>query len=268
MLPFAPMYILPNELSTYGLPTIDVQLDILNLVQMASTIIDEACGRFDGDGAGSLVYTTYLQRILVPTKNRNLIQLPLKPLVGLDAGTVTALQAAASGASGNYAFTGVQASTYQMANGSGLSAIVGASGRYGYVRQDFSVGYPDLFAMINPLNLVTLFGGPAPWMPMDVANIDYDSKTGEAWFPVGLQLQRYSEVLVMYNSGWNPLAMPPTIKFVCASIVKNAMLRGDGTTGMMSMNISKAGVGTTFSPQLIDMTLDRYLTPYKNIRAM
>jgi hypothetical protein len=267
MQPFTPLYILETELAAYGLPTTDVQPDILNLVSMASSIIDEACGRFDGDGVGSLVYTTYAQRLLIPSKNRNLVLLPLKPLVALDQATVTNLQNAATGAI-NYTYTGVLPSTLNKAAGDGLSAIVSASGRYGYVRQDTTIGYPDLFAMINPLNLVTVFGGPPPWVVMDVPNIDYDPKTGEAWLPVGLQLQRYSEILITYTSGWNPLAMPPIVKQVCAAIVKNAMLRGDGTTGMMTMSISKGGVNTSFSPQLIDPTLDRLLTPYKNVRAL
>ena len=267
--PFNPTYIFPAELQAFGLPTPAAQPDIMNLVQLSSSVIDEACGRIDGDGNGSLVFTTYTQRILMQTRNRNLALLPIKPIVALTPDVVAALTAQASGAvSGNYYLTGaLQPNTFTGPWGT-LSGIVGASGRYGYTRQDMSVAYPDLFAFINPLNLVTMFGGPAPFVPIDITQTDYDNKTGEVWIPAGMQLQRYSEVLITYNSGYDPNSMPIGVKMACAALVKNAMARGDGTTGLTSMSLSRSGANFGFAPgSLIDPTVQGLLTPYVSVRA-
>lgn len=265
MQPFTPSYLTESELSIYDLPTPDAMGTIMNLVQTASTMIDEACGRIDGDGNGSLVYTTYTNRILLQARNRNLIQVPMKPISAVDAATVTLLMDSASGAV-NFTYTGVLANTINGYAGS-LSGIIGASGRYGYVRQDMAVGYPDLWATINPLNLVTMFGGPAPFVQIDITNLDYDSKTGEAWIPAGFQLQKYSEVVIVYNSGYNPLRMPRIIKNVCASATKNLLTKGAGTTGMTSINLGKSGANIQMGPTIIDANLDAMLVPFKNVRA-
>jgi hypothetical protein len=264
--PFAPCYLWSWELEQYGLPTPDRVPDVMNLVMLASSLIDEACGRLDGDGNGSLVFTTYCQRILIQTRNRNLTQLPIKPIVAVASGTVATLQALAA-ASGNNFYTGVQANTAVSVLTNQLSGLITCSGRYGYTRQDMAVGYPDLFTMVNPLNLVTMFGGPAPWISVDITQADYNSQSGEFWPPAGLQLQRYSELIVIYNSGWDPRAMPYQIKFVCASIVKNALAMGNATTAMRSLTLGKAGAQASFLGGLIDPTLDLMLTPFKNVRS-
>jgi hypothetical protein len=260
--------VLPSELTSYGLPSPVAQPDILNLIYLASSIIDEACGRIDGDGNGSLVFTTYTQRILMQTRNRNLALLPLKPIVPLTQDQIDNLAASGSNGTPNYYLTGaLQPSVFLNPWGT-LSGIVGASGRYGYTRQDMSIAYPDLFAFINPLNLVTMFGGPAPWVAVDVTNTDYDAKTGEVWIPAGLQLQRYSEILITYNSGYDPTCMPIGIKMACACLVKNAMAKGDGTTALTSMRLGRSGANMEFVPgSLIDPTVDALLTPYKVVRA-
>lgn len=265
--PFSPCYIFESELCTYGLPTPDIQGDIMNLVQLASSIVDQECGRIDGDGGGSLVWTTYAQRILLQTRNRNLIMLAAKPIVSIDQPTVDALTAQVVAASGdNFWYTGVTASSGNNFGGT-PTGIVGASGRYGYTRQDQSTAYPDLFAFINPLNLVTMFGGPAPWVPIDIANTDYDSKTGEVWIPAGLQLQKYSEVLIQYNSGYDPNRMPRAIKLVTAAMVKNALGKGDGTTGLMTLSLGRGAANMSFQQKLLDPTLDALLQPYRVVRA-
>ena len=269
--PFVPMYVLPTELNQFSLPTPDVQDDILNLVQLASTLIDTACGRIDGDGNGSLVYTTYVQRTLLQTRNRNLVQLNAKPISPVSSSTIADLQAlAASGTADfpNCYYTGVLPSPASPGFGGSLSGLIGVSGRYGYTRNDMSMAYPDLWAFINPLNLVTIFGGPAPWVAIDITQTDLDPKTGEMWIPAGLQLQRYSEILVNYNSGFHPLRMPWAVKFVCASIVKNALAKGDATTAVLSMNLSRSGAGFTMGPMLLDPQLDAMLQPYKTIRCI
>jgi hypothetical protein len=265
---FMPCYIFPEELTAFGLPSPAAQPDIMNLVYLASTVIDEACGRVDGDGNGSLVFTTYTQRMLMQTRNRNLCLLPMKPIVPVTQDQIDALTTQASASGTNYYLTGqLQPNTFISPMGT-LSGIVGASGRYGYSRQDMSVAYPDLFAFINPLNLVTMFGGPAPWVAVDITNTDYDAKSGEVWVPAGLQLQRYSEILITYNSGYDPNRMPPGIKLACACLVKNAMAKGDGTTALTSMSLSRAGANFGFLPgSIIDPTVDGLLLPFKQIMA-
>lgn len=265
---FIPSYIFPSELQQFGLPSPTAQPDIMNLVYLASGIIDEACGRIDGDGNGSLVFTTYTQRILMQTRNRNLALLPIKPIVPVTQDMIDTLTAAATAGSGNYYLTGnLQVNTFNSPWGM-LSGIVGASGRYGYTRQDMSIAYPDLFAFINPLNMVTMFGGPAPWVAVDITNTDYDPKTGECWIPAGLQLQRYSEIIVTYNSGYDPNNMPGAVKLACAALVKNAMARGDGTTGLAGISLSRSGANFTFMQgSLVDPTVDGLLTPFKSVRA-
>lgn len=262
---FMPCYIFENELTAFGLPTPDVQGDIMNTVQFASSLLDGECGRIDGDGNGSLVYTTYTQRILLQTRNRNLVMLAAKPVVPLTPLAVSGLMAQATGT--NFYYTGVQPNTVAGPT-MALSGIIGASGRYGYTRQDMSIAYPDLFAFINPLNLVTMFGGPAPWVPIDITNTDYDPKTGEVCIPAGLQLQRYSEILIQYNSGWDPNNMPRIIKQVTAALVKNALARGDGTTGLMTLSMGRGGPNATFQRGgLLDPTLDAMIQPYRTVRA-
>lgn len=264
---FTPAYILPTELQNYGLPTQDVQgdINIMSLVTFASSLIDIECGRIDGDGSGSLVYTTYVQRDLLQTRNRNLVMVAAKPMVAVSQSMVDQLAAAAVASGANYFYTGVQANVATGPNGT-PTALIGASGRYGYTRQDMSIAYPDLFSFINPLNLLTLFGGPAPWTPIDITQTDYDPKTGELWIPAGLQLQRYSEVILVYNSGYSPWNIPPAIKNVCASIVKRA-LASDGTTGLMNLMVSQAGVNAKFAQKYIDPTLDAMLQPFRTVRA-
>lgn len=267
-IPFAPTYIFQSELAAYDLPNPSDLPAIMTLVQLASVLIDEECGRYDGDGSGSLVYSTYIQRVLLQTRNRNLIQLAMKPLAAVPSGTIAALQASGTAATGSTQpyYTGAQPYLYTAANGF-PSGIIGASGRYGYTRQDMSVAYPDLFALINPLNLVTLFGGPAPWVAIDITNTDYDPKTGEVWIPAGLQLQRYAEVLMIYTSGYDPRNMPPIIKLICASIVKNAMAKGNATTAMTALSMGRSGTNFQFYNDLIDPVLSRMLTPFRTVRG-
>jgi hypothetical protein len=270
---FQPWYVFPNEYKQYGLPqsplglpagTIVPQPDIDNLVQLASIMVDEYCGRTDGDGNGSLVYTTYQERLLMQSPGRNLVSIPIKPIVAITPDIVASLMAL-DAASGGYFYTGVQASTIYLQDGR-LSGILAASGRYAYTRRDMSQQYTDLNSLINPQSLVTLFGGPAPFIAIDLTNLDYDPKTGEVWLPAGLQLWRYSEVILTYTSGYDPRNMPRQIKLATAAVTKNLLTTG-GTTGLTSMNLGRAAFNVNFGTDVIDDNIKRILKSFMTVRA-
>lgn len=272
---FTPWFIFPQEYATFGLPpsplslaagAIAPQPDIDNLVQMASSMIDEYCGRTDGDGNGSLVYTTYQERLLMQSPGRNTVLVPIKPIVAISAETIAQLQVLDNASGGHY-YTGCLPSTIIGCFTQQLSGMLACSGRYAYVRRDQSMQYPDLNAVINPQNLVSLFGGPAPWIPVDVANIDYDPKTGSAWIPAGLQLQRYSEIVLTYNTGFDPRAMPRLIKQATAALTKNLMSAGSGTTGIQGMSLGRAAFNVKLTPDLIDTNIQRMLKSFVVVRA-
>jgi hypothetical protein len=282
---FQPRFILPDELTRYGLPDASRQSTILTLVDAASALIDVYCGRIDGGGNGSLVYSTYMERLLMQAPNRNITKVSFKPMVAVDQTTVNLLTASANYIpvnpqtnkvqSGNpllftnYFWTGVQASTQAIANvpGSTLSPILGCSGRYGAtVRRSSYMIYPDLNYGINPLQIASFFGGPPGWTPINLGLSDFDYQTGEVWVPAGLYLGQYTEIIVIYTSGYHPLYMPPQIKQATAMLIRNYLSRGGGTTGLRSISTSGAA-NVTFTENLIDTTIDRILDPFKTLIA-
>jgi len=273
--PFTPRYILPGELGRYGLPEQSDQSNILSLVDAASSLIDQYCGRTDGSGQGSLVYTTYMERILFQARNRNIVRVSFKPMVAVDPSVVVNLAASANAPmtsptgdpllATNYFWTGVQANTVVTASAA-LSPILGASGRYGYGRRSEAAVYPDLNYGMNLLMVASFFGGPPNWTPIDVGAIDWDAQTqsGEIWVPAGLYMSQYTEIMIVYNSGYDPLNMPPAVKQACAAVTRNALSRAGGTTGIKSLT-AQGTVNVAFSDELIDPTVERWLAPYKNI---
>ncbi len=263
---FAPRYLSSAELSLFGLPSPDEVPEIMNLVELASLLIDEDCGRIDGDGNGSLVVTTWSHRCLLQTRNRNLIECPMKPMLAVDGALRQSIQDSASGDI-NSTYTGVQANTIVSQLNGMLSPIIGCSGRYGYTRQSNGAAYPDNGAFINPLTFLAVCGGPVPWIPIDVASIDFDPLTGELWIPAGLLLGQYSEILLVYNSGYNPLRMPRTVKHVTASLVKNALAQGNATTFLTGMSMAKSGANYAFGASLLDPVLSAMLSPFRNVRS-
>lgn len=259
---FQPQYIVQTELATFGLPDPTFQSNIMNLVEMASTLIDEYCGRVDGDGNGSLVYTTYSERMLLP-EGRNIFRTMFKPLVAVSA-TYQATLVAADAASGHI-YNGFQPNTVLLGDNVTLSPVISASGRYGYSRRASQQVYPDLNYGANLLQIASFFGGPPQFTPIDVTKIDFDTKTGEIWVPAGLYLSQYTEVVVTYNSGFDPLNIPKPIKHACAAVVKNSLSRAGGTTGLTGLSAGR--VSGQFTESLIDTTIDRMLTPYKVVIA-
>lgn len=262
---FQPRYIFESELSAYGLGgSPDVQ-GLLSVVDTASLMIDEYCGRTDGGGDGSLVYTTYQQRVLAEAPGRNIYFLPYRPLVALTQAQVNALSGQDIAASGYY-YTGVQPSINTLANGT-LSAIISASGRYIPGRRDKYGFGDDAISYTSPWNLATFFGAPPQWEAVDMVNLDYDAKTGQVWIAGGLYQYRFSEVIFVYNSGYDPGNMPRGIKRACAAITKNLLAKGTGTTGMKSFTSSKIGVSAEFNEDCIDVNVQRLLDAFKVVRT-
>lgn len=271
---FQPRYILEAELASFGLPDATQLPNIVGLVERASTLIDESCGRIDTDGNGSLVYTTYQERILTPV-GRNIFRIAFRPLASVDANTVALLAASGSnGSQANYYYTGVTANNVYLGNPLGtdqtasttLSPLVSASGRYGYARRSQQQVYPDLNYAANVLQIASFFGGPPQFTPIDVSMCDYDPRTGEVWVPAGLYLSQYTEIWIAYNSGFHPLHMPRAIKHACASIVQNLLSRGGGATGLKSFQAGR--ISAAFNLELIDPTIDVMLQPYRTVRAV
>ena len=259
---FQPRYITQAELAQFGLPDVEDQENILSLVDAASTLIDEYCGRTDGDGNGSLVYTTYSQRYLLP-EGRNVFRTMFRPLVGLSPSLANTLAA-----SGQNFYTGFTANTGLPPSFDvtlGLSPIVGISGRYGYSRRGSQQVYPDLNYGANILQIASFFGGPPQFTPIDLTTADVDPITGEIWIPAGLYLSQYTEVFVQYNTGFDPRDMPKGIKHACAALIKNFLSRGGGTTGMKSFSVWR--VSGQFTDDMIDPTVDKFLTPFKTVLA-
>jgi hypothetical protein len=281
--PFQPRYILPHELTMFSLPDANRQPVILSLVDAASSLIDVHCGRIDGTGQGSLVYTTYTERLLMQSINRNIVRLSFKPLVSISASTVNLLSASANNvptnpATGNktagaqqllytnFFYTGCQPSTTAINGvpGSTISPILGCSGRYSYGRRGSSSIYPDLNYGANILQIAAFFGGPPSWTPVNITMSDFDVSTGEIWIPAGLYLGQYTEIVCTYNSGYDPLNMPRAVKHACSALIKNFLSRGGGTTGLKSITTSGTA-NVSFSPDLIDPTIASLLDPYKTV---
>lgn len=274
---FQPRYVLPNELPLFGLPDVNRQPAILSLVDAASTLIDQYCGRTDGTGTGSLSYTTYVERILMQALSRNIARLTFKPLVAIPANVMANYQASANYIppnpknpllNVNYFYSGFQANTLGI-NGvpfSSITPILGCSGRYSYGRRSEAAIYPDFNYGANILQIAAFFGGPPNWTPVDLTQSDFDISTGEIWIPAGLYLANYKEIVVQYNSGFDPLNMPRPIKHACAMLIRNFLSRGGGTTGLRSMMLT-GGANVSFTEDLIDSTVENMLDPFKVLMA-
>ncbi len=250
---FQPRYIADSELLTFGLPLASKQKNIMNLIEASSMLIDEHCGRVEADGVGSLAYTSYTERLELPA-SRNVVRLSYKPLASVPVATVSALSA-----SGNYFDTGVQANTHYFRDR--LSPIVSAKGRYGYGRRDHQIGNIDANYGLNVLQVASYFGGPPEFVDIDPTAIDFDPRNGEIWIPAGLYISQYTEIEIVYNSGFDPRAMPRSIKHACAAIVKNFLGKGGGATGVKSTTMYR-GVNVTMESDLIDDNVERLLSNY------
>ncbi|MDE1971400.1 MAG: hypothetical protein KGI50_07545, partial [Patescibacteria group bacterium] len=247
---------------TYGLPTPSQEPTIMAKVQSSSALIDQYCGRTDVNGNGSLVWTTYTERISLP-EGRNIQRVAYRPLVGIPLSTFNAY--AASAASGIQAAQTLLASgnTMTAADGVTLSPFITISGRYGYGRRGQQQVYPDLNYGANILQIASYFGGPPNFTPIAVTNTDFNPINGEFWVPAGLYLSSYTEIQMTYNSGFPPNQLPPAVKQACALLVQNYLSRP-------ASNLTSFGVGSvhhTFSLDLIDVSIQHLIDPFKTVIA-
>jgi len=260
--PFRPRYILPQELSAYGLPDPSAVPNIMTLVDRASALIDEHCGRTDGNGNGSLVYSTYIERLLLQASGRNILRVSFKPLVPISSDTLTTIQLSGSVKPNTFDTFATVNSIVRPDNT--LSPIIGISGRYGYARRGQSMIYPDLNYGMNLLQVASFFGGPPGWTPIDATGVDWDRDSGELWIPAGIYMSQYTEIIVCYNSGYNPLQMPNPIKQATAMLVGNFLARP--ASGVKGVSIPGA-MNVTLTDDLIDTTIDNMLMRFKNVIA-
>ena len=199
-------------------------------------------------------------------------------MVALDATTVAELQASASAPlPANYKsqpmlytncwWTGVQANTQTRPDGS-LTSIIGASGRYGYARRNSFAVYPDLNYGMNILQVASFFGGPPGFTPIDVTGIDWDreTQTGEIWVPAGLYMSQYTEMICIYNSGYDPRNMPQPVKTATAQVCRNFLARGGGVGALRSLQ-GQGMVNYQLMDSDIDPNTDRILDPFKTVIA-
>lgn len=263
---FRPCYVFEDELGDYGLPDSSEQKNIMSLVYGASTLIDEYCGRTDGDGNGSLVYTTYIERLLLQARNRNILRTSFKPLIAITPDTYNDLILSGGNVTSKTQpfWTGVQQNTIHRPDTT-LSPLIGASGRYGYPRRGEAAIYPDLNYGMNMLQVAAYFGGPPGFTVIDATGIDFDTQTGELWIPAGLYMSQYTEIVVIYNAGYDPRNMPYAIKDACAGLIRNQLARG-GVTGLRSL-AGQGMVNVTFTEELIDATIAKQLEKFQNVIA-
>lgn len=266
---FRPRFIMATELSAFGLPDESQVKNIMQLVDTASVMIDEYCGRTDGHGNGSLVYTSYQERLLLQARNRNILRVTFKPMVTVTPSVANELAASGDSVGSklgrNFYSTGVLGNTIARPDGT-VTPILECGGRYGYARRSEMSMLPDQNFGMSLMQVAAYFGGPPGFTAMDVTAIDFDEATGEIWIPAGLYMGAYTELVIKYNSGFDPREMPDAIKQACAAITKNALSKGAGTTGLR--NISSPGaVSVAMADELIDTNVQGMLEKYKNIIA-
>lgn len=107
-----------------------------------------------------------------------------------------------------------------------FARLLALQGRYGYGRRSDQMA--GTYNEVNLLATLSSFGGPPQWVPVDIAQVDVSSATGEMWVPAGMMLAYYTDVRVRYVAGFSASGLPDPIKIACAKIVQDQ----SGTVGL------------------------------------
>jgi hypothetical protein len=134
--------------------------------------------------------------------------------------------------------------------GSAASPLVGVRVRYGRPRRG---------ELQDPMlaQVAWAFSIPGSWSALDLTNLDLNSVTGDLTFPMNLLGLNYNEVEITYTAG--VAVIPPSVKFACAQIVKNA-------EATPAMNVKGSKMDTLqmqyFAGSLIDANVQMILAAY------
>jgi hypothetical protein len=128
--------------------------------------------------------------------------------------------------------------------------IVSARARYGVPRRGEGAGE---FAA----DVAQTFNLPGAWTALDPALIDCNAETGELTLPNNALGLAFNEVELTYNAGLS--AIPDSVKFACAQIVRNAQATPalnvrSGTLDRMRLEY--------FADSLVDSNVRALLAPY------
>jgi hypothetical protein len=102
-----------------------------------------------------------------------------------------------------------------------------------------------------------LFGLPGTWTEITPPGIDVYADTGELTLPVNAIGLGFSELDVVYTSGYS--AIPDAVKFACAQLVRNAQ-----ATPALNVRASQLDQMQLqyFADTLLDQTVKTMLAPY------
>ena len=267
---FQARYVKEEELKPLGLPTTDSVPNVMTLIDRASTLIDEYCGRRTEANEGSILYSTYEETLPIRPGRGNCVRLSYRPLVVITPTTQQAIaltgQAEVGPEGEDYYNTGFTPNSVVLSDKVTLSPIHSLQGFYGWPGY-YQQTIPSIIAapVILGLGLPLYFDGygqpPAP-DTVSIPDTNVNLVTGDIWVPAGQYAIPYREIKIRYNAGYDPLNVPYAVKFATASLVRNLIARGGGTTGLKGY--SGAGRMTmNFTDSLIDDTIDLWLRKYK-----
>jgi len=134
--------------------------------------------------------------------------------------------------------------------GSATSPLVGVRVRYGRPRRG---------ELQDPMlaQVAWAFSIPGSWSALDLTSLDLNTATGDLTFPMNLLGLNYNEAEITYTAG--VAVVPPSVKFACAQIVRNAQ-------ATPAMNVKGSKMDTLqmqyFAGSLIDANVQMMLVPY------
>ena len=131
------------------------------------------------------------------------------------------------------------------------SPIVSGRGRYTIPRRG-DWPFDDL-----RLDVALMFGMPGTWSNIDPSSIDFDPATGELTLPLNLVGLWFSEVDVIYTSGY--ATIPDAVKYACAQVVRNAQATPAVNVKTGHMDRFRMDY---FAPDLLDATVRAMLAPF------